>query len=290
LVALATHALRECLANEACQPSTTALFLGVREPHRVNALRDWSNQGLLKAIQKDLGMEFHPLSQVLPDGNAAVFHGILRARTLLSTNQVDRCIVGGVDSFLNQADLTRLQSWYRLKSEDVAQGLIPGEAAGFVVVANNTTAPSGRVRGEILGVGTAQEDPAVTVLNDGHPTGKGLQRALEATVADAAVPEGRIDFRVSDLNGESYRGMESMLAMGRFYRTRRQGLPNWYPAACVGETGAAVGAVLIIQAVVGMARGYAPGTMAMGEAASDGGLRAGCLIGAPGAWPSEARQ
>ena len=53
-------------------------------------------------------------------------------------------------------------------------------------------------RGEIMGVGLATEDPSVTVLSDGHPTGKGLQRALQATIRDAHIAESLIAFRVSD--------------------------------------------------------------------------------------------
>jgi 3-oxoacyl-(acyl-carrier-protein) synthase len=125
----------------------------------------------------------------------------------------------------------------------------------------------------------ATEEPSVTVLSDGHPTGKGLQRALEATIRDADVPESRIDFRVSDQNGEVYHTMESTLALSRFYRKHREECPLWLPAASVGEIGAAVGPLLVMMASIAMEKGYAPGALAMCEASSDEGLRAGCLVG-----------
>jgi 3-oxoacyl-[acyl-carrier-protein] synthase-1 len=196
---------------------------------------------------------------------------------------VEGCIVGGVDSYVNWYDFKRFSAAYRLKCEEVSQGFIPGEGAAFVMVTSRTLAPK-RVTslGEILGIGWANEDAGVTAISDSHPTGKGLQRALEATVHDAQVPESRIDFRISDLNGEYYRAIESMLGTMRFYRTRREHPVVWLPAACVGEMGSAVGALLIIMAMTGMARGYAPGAIAMCEASSDTGLGAGCLVGAAG--------
>ena len=118
----------------------------------------------------------------------------------------------------------------------------------------------------------------MTILSDGHPTGRGLQRALEATLRDAQVPEPQISFRISDLNGEYDRGVESMLAAARFYKTRREDSVVWLPAASVGDAGAALGALLIIVAVTGMAKGYAPGGVAMCESCSDQGIAVGCLV------------
>jgi 3-oxoacyl-(acyl-carrier-protein) synthase len=144
-------------------------------------------------------------------------------------------------------------------------------------------------RGEILGVGMANEDSSVTVISDGHPTGRGLQRALEATIRDANIDESRIEFRVSDQNGEAYHSIEATLALSRFYRTHRDECPLWVPAASVGEIGAAVGPLLVMMAAIAMEKGYAPGTLAICEASSDEGLRAGCLVG-PAPSGSSSRQ
>jgi 3-oxoacyl-[acyl-carrier-protein] synthase-1 len=116
------------------------------------------------------------------------------------------------------------------------------------------------------------------VLSDGHPTGDGLRRALQAALLDGEISERDIVFRVSDLNGEQYRGIESMLAASRVYRTHRDDIPVWLPAASVGETGAAAGAFLILLAALGLSQGHAPGPLLMCEASSDSGLRAGCVI------------
>jgi hypothetical protein len=281
LVRMATHALRECLDSTHIEPSRTALLLGLREPFREHPDLDGNDDAFLPAIEQALDLQFHSDSTVLPEGNAAALKGLLRARSLLDAARVDTCIVGGVDSYLNPYDLRLFEETYRLKREGVAQGFIAGEGAAFVVTTSRTLGREQIARGEILGVGLANEDPGVTVLSDGDPTGKGLQRALEATVNDAQRPESSVTFRVSDLNGEYYRGMESVIAQSRFYRASRERLDIWLPASCVGEIGAAVGALLVIMASVGMAKGYAPGPIAMCEASSDTGLRAGCLLSGP---------
>jgi 3-oxoacyl-[acyl-carrier-protein] synthase-1 len=106
-----------------------------------------------------------------------------------------------------------------------------------------------------------------------------LQRAFEAAIRDADIAESHIEFRVSDQNGEAYHSIEATLALSRFYRTHREECPLWLPAASVGEIGAAVGPLLVMMASIAMEKGYAPGALAMCEASSDEGLRAGCLVG-----------
>lgn len=281
LVRLAAAALLECLEMPTLRPDRTALLLGHREAYRDDPDLDGRAADLLPAIEQELQVRFHAASRVLPDGNAAVWRGLLLARDLLTAGQVEACIVGGVDSFLNAPDLSRFEDAFRLKREDVPQGFIPGEGAAFVALALPDPAQTMTSAAEIQGVGLADEDPAVTIVSDGHPTGKGLQRALQAALRDATIPEAQVVFRVSDLNGEYYRGIESVLAQNRVYRTHREQMDIWLPAACVGELGAAVGALMLILASTGMKKNYAPGPLAMCEASSDGGLRGGCLIGIP---------
>jgi 3-oxoacyl-[acyl-carrier-protein] synthase I len=278
LVDMAASAIQETLATSEVAPARTALFLGVREPYRSHPDLDGRNEELVLAIERALNVRFHRESRVISQGKPSALVALASARELLIAGRVEACIVGGVDSLVNWYDFRRFSETFRLQMDDVAQsGFIPGEGAAFVAVAARDQA-SGQGLGEILGVGWADEDPSVTVLSNGHPTGKGLHRALEATAQDASVPEAVIDFRVSDLNGEYYRGIESMLAAARFYRTRREDAVAWIPASCVGDIGAAFGALLIIMAVVGMAKGYAPGPIAMCETSSDTGLSAGCLV------------
>jgi 3-oxoacyl-(acyl-carrier-protein) synthase len=115
-------------------------------------------------------------------------------------------------------------------------------------------------------------------MSDRHSTGRGLQAALAAAAHAALIEERAFEFRVANVNGEMYGSQDSILGVHRFYRTRRDSLPVIYPAASVGETGAAAGALGVMGATVAMTKGYAPGRLAMCEAASDGGLRSGVVV------------
>jgi len=206
----------------------------------------------------------------------------VEARDLLKSGNVNCCLVGGADSFLNEEDLTRLEGSFRLKSPDIPQGLIPGEGAAFLAVASGGTSLKTR-RMSIRGIGLSKEDAAHTVMSAGHPTGRALISALHAALSDAQLPESIVSWRLSDLNGEFYGAIDSLLALSRVYRTRRDRLEICHPADCVGEIGAAAGALLIIVAATAMEKGYAPGLVAMCEGSSDSGMRAACLVADPAA-------
>ena len=281
LVRLAAAAVRGCLDDSGVDPGHAALLINMREPFREDSDVDGKDADLLAAIEETLGLRFHAASAVIRQGKAGAFRGIQQSAALLSAGGVSACITGGVDSYLNADDVIRFEGVYRIKRDGVVRGFIPGEGAAFVALAapGRSWHPTAKARGEIMGVGLATEDASVTILSDGHPTGRGLQRALEATIRDAGIAESRIEFRVSDQNGESYHSIESSLALSRFYRTHRDECPLWVPAASVGEIGAAVGPLLVMMASTAMEKGYAPGVLAMCEASSDEGLRAGCLVG-----------
>ena len=98
---------------------------------------------------------------------------------------------------------------------------------------------------------------------------------------DASIAESAIAFRVSDVNGETFRIAEMTLATQRVYRTRREHFPVIYPAGSVGEVGAAFVPLAIVLATSGIAHGYAPGDTAIIEASSDSGLRGACIVRHP---------
>lgn len=280
LVAMAIPALQECIASFPVEPADTALFLACREPHRTDDEFDERLPQLLAEVQKGAGVTFRPESAVLPNGHAGVVLGLRKASELLASGKARACIVGGVDSYLNGLDVIRLRETWRLAGPDVPQGVFPGEAAAFLGVTNRKPGSGPAPLGRITGLGVAEEPKESTVLSDGHATGRGLIQAIEAAVKDAGLPEGRVGFRMSDLNGENYRGMETMFAGTRFYRTRREGFQIWHPADCVGDVGAASGALLAIVALAGFSKGYAPERLAVGETSSEGGLRGAFLLAA----------
>jgi len=278
LVRLASRAVRECLRETEADSAQLALLVALPELYREHVWERWGPERFLEFIEARLKTALHPESVVLAGGSAACYQLLKVARTLLDRGVVRYCVVGGVDSLANDVDAARLAATNRLHSGAAnPQGVIPGEGAAFVLVSRD-----GRVApplAQVLGVGLAQErDP---VLGDRFSTGIGMGLALRNALQEGACLEPHIDLRVSDMNGERYRAWESMISTTRFYRTHRERLITWHVAASVGDTGAASGALGLVTACVGMLRGYAPGPLAMLEAASDQGLRAACLVSAP---------
>ncbi len=275
LLNLAARAIGECL-DTADEANRTALLAVVPEDFRKHpAVTGLADVGSLREqIEEQLGVRFSPESKILRDGHAGALKALGLASELLGGGRADACIVGGVDSLLNETDIERLQSSSRLRGPNIAQGVVPGEAAAFLRVTSSQDPAHALAR--VLGVGVANEPDAV--LGERYSQGRGLQSAVQDAISSAGVPEAQIAFRVSDMNGERYRAWESFLAECRSYRTRREAFPAWYPAASIGDVGAAAGAMSVVTAAVGMSRGYAPGHSAICEGASDEGLRAAIVL------------
>lgn len=276
LVALGGAALYECAAAVEPLPARCAVLLSVREPYRKSASNAWRSASLLRELVAASGLDPHPDSGELEAGHAGALACLIRARYLLSSKRADVCFVGGVDSYLNGPDLALLGGAYRLKSEHVVHGFVPGEGAAFVAL---SLKPRASARARVLGVGTADEQPdACVISNAGFPEGRGLANAIAGACQEAGLPESAIEFRLSDMNGEAFRVRENMFATTRAYRTRREEFPQFYPAANVGDLGAAASPFLLVLGAAAFQRGYAPGRIAMCESASDTGLRAACVL------------
>lgn len=280
-LALARFAIEECLESAALAPRRTALLLGVPEPERLDRWHGWYGEDLHVVFGAELLPRFHASSRLLAHGHASALIGLKIARELLEAGTVDVCLVGGTDSMLNSADLDGLEKGWRLHRSGEPNGLVPGEGAalvGLARAAQTGTRHAAYPAVEILGIGLDAEESATSQASGGQPTGAGMVRALRKSLQEAQLPEGSVGLRITDVNGERYRAMDAFLAVSRYYRTHREGLPLWHPAENIGDIGAAVGGLLLQIASRALVRGYAPAQTVMCEASSDSGLRAACLV------------
>ncbi|AZO31825.1 MULTISPECIES: hypothetical protein [Mesorhizobium] len=278
LVNMAARAIMDALASPAADPRTTLLMLVLPEKFRNHpAFEEIDPSGFLNAVMQACGGPFHEASRAI-DGGAAASIGVLdQLSETLARPDVERILLGGVDSLVNDKDIARLGAAGRLKGSDNAQGVVPGEAAAFVCLQSRPDPKSPGVA-SIHGAGFAQE--ADSVLTERYSQGKALLGALQGTLNGAGngPREPDIVFVVSNGNGERYSGWEANIARSRFYRTRREILPIAYPAMTVGDVGAASGALALLVAADSFTAGYAPGPVAMCEIASEAGLRAAALV------------
>lgn len=268
LLELALPAAEEALARAGRPAGRMGLYLG---------LDDADHSGpLAESLARGLGATF---DVVRGDrlGRAAGLAALHRGLRHLREDRVDVALVGGVDSLLRRVRLAELDAAGGLKIGGAAAGIIPGEAAAFLVIEPGAGSPIAHV----LGTAVTSEPTAGT---DEPNQGVGLTRALRAAYAAAGGAPPDYPWVACDLNGEHYRVHEWVFAGLRAMNTQhnRPGGPRHvdvrHPADCIGDVGAASGVLNVVWASVALAEGYAGIDHAMVWGASDGPLRAVALL------------
>lgn len=181
--------------------------------------------------------------ELLPLDHAAGLVGVARACEELQRGRADLCVVGGGDSLLDSVYLQALLEAGRLKVPHKSSGLIPGEAAGFLVLEQASLA-------ERRGAPAHLQIDAVALERDepwepqAPVRGRAMARALR-TVLDAA--RGGEDFGhvLCDLNGERWRFLEWAVLETRCLGGIPHGWRLWHPADCIGDVGGAFGSVAV---------------------------------------------
>ncbi len=260
LMEMLAMALQDCLGQLPALPlQKVPLLVGLAEPGRPGG-GEWLAENIILQVQDKLEWKFHPqLSKAIPKGHTAGFEGLRVARVLLQNPDVPGCIVCGVDSYINGSSLWWLQQHWRLKREDHSNGVIPGEAAAAVYVQRQPTFKAETLV-QVIGLGYAHEK--AIVLSEEPLLGLGLSWAIRAALAEANLQMHDIDFRLSDVTGESYGFKEQAIALSRLMRGRRDELPIWHSAEFIGDCGAATGVCQLVIARESFIKGYAPGDRA----------------------------
>ncbi len=211
--------------------------------------------------------------RIIDGGPVGAFVAFDQARRLLADPRVPGCLVLAVDSLIDAQVLDWLDQDFRLKTSDCSDGVIPGEAACLAIVTRKPVTPTALM---LLGIGIAQE--VATVRNDEPFLGQGMTRAVRAALDEARLDMHDVDFRLSDVAGESYAFEEMVLAQTRLMRRTRPSQPIWHHADCIGDCGAAAGLLEFAWAEQAFARGYAPGAIAALHGSSQFGARGAAIV------------
>ncbi len=266
-------ALTECLEqNPKVDATETALLLIVAERGRPGFSESWTTR-TIEACRSVREKPFHAESRAFPLGRAGLSIALTEAHALLTSRRVRHVIVAGVDSYLNANTVNHLVREGRLLSRTTTDGFIPGEGAGTLVLELETPGLAGL---HILGAATAEVPD--DQLDELPARGTALTRAVRAALAASRTKMDDLDFRITDLSGESARFREAALADTRLLDHRSRPFPILHLTDSVGETGAAIGPLSLAYLCHAMGHGHVPGTAALAHFSNDGGSRAAVIV------------
>ena len=216
--------------------------------------------------------------EMVCQGRASALSAIHRAAEHISAGRIEGALVGGVDSLIRPAVFETLDAAGVAKNgEKNPHGLLLGEGAAFLKL--EARPREKRIAG-LEASGLAEEPTAGT---DKPNVAQGLTAAIRALRKQAPSLKTR-PLVICDLNGDRYRALEwghaLVRALGDLPFAEGVSLPNefWHPADCIGDVGAASGALNAVWAVESLRKEYAGTPEVMIWGASDGKLRATALI------------
>jgi 3-oxoacyl-[acyl-carrier-protein] synthase-1 len=275
LVKLAVPAALESLQQAigaGSPPRDWGLFLGLAAEEDEN-----TKVRLVEALKSGL-KNFQPLViEVLTEGHAAGLAALHKAAAAIVSGRISGAIVGGVDSLIRPATYERLSAAGVVKGPVNARGILPGEAAAFLVVEKQ---PRNGKNLAMLRNSSIADEP--TVGTDKPNQAQGLTTVLRSIRTGASLAE--MPLFICDMNGDRYRALEWGLALTRVFGNlhEKPETPTsgrfWHPADCAGDMGAASGIVDCIWAVEALRKGYALLNQVLVWGASETRLRAAVLI------------
>jgi 3-oxoacyl-[acyl-carrier-protein] synthase-1 len=199
---------------------------------------------MVPELCKRTGLTTLKLWKTSQTGNTGVFKLLQSASQKLQDGDVEYCIVGGVDSYLLEERLEFYDAAWRLRSGRNVDGFIPGEAAAMLMLetAQHAKSRGAPILARIGSTGEGMESQAIH--DDKHSTGVGLTQAIESVIQTGECAQG-LDTVYCSLNGESYFAFEWGVVLTRLGETLAQMKNLVHPADCVGDVGAATGALLL---------------------------------------------
>lgn len=273
--ALLTPAIRECIAGIPRYLSEGA------DLQFVDGLCGDSAR-LVGMLEKEIpGLPRHKGNS--PDPPSAGRHDFLErvitAINALLQGKFQCVLVAAVDSLCFLPVLQQLMERDRLLSGANPEGIIPGEAAGAIILERERHA---RKRGAPIYAGIASwgrgNDPAPR--SSGKPsTAQGLSMAFSQALAGGGRNAAAPAHVVADLNGERQRAIEWAMTEVRIFGDTPAGAPDlWLPAFTAGDCGAATGAVQAVFSAAFLSKGRSNGSsVALFSSDDSGESRVVCL-------------
>ncbi|MEN3332479.1 MAG: 3-oxoacyl-[acyl-carrier-protein] synthase [Blastocatellia bacterium] len=278
LESLAIPAARECMQDYADR------FSRLRLPALALSLPkwgDWSSTSTISAFlnnfEQGVGITFDAQRRKVFFGDRC--SGMVALKTAfewISRGEADFCLVGGVDSYIEAERLEEIDAAKRLHSSSNPHGFIPGEAAAFILIGrHDLRSRSDRSPQVIFRACAIEVEPHP--FGSGQPClAQGLTNSCREALSAMAIHE-QIDWILCDMNGEPEWANEWAYAYIRSREKYVDPLNIWHPADCIGDVGAATGAVLSAIAFSCYKQMCAPGRNLLIWTAGDAPERAASL-------------
>lgn len=270
-------AFEEVIQDAGIEPGARlGVYLGTAGANPADRMLDYgasTRQTLLDSVPEGFKIVH---AKLVPAGRASVLQAIRTAAEALEQDLIDIAIIGAVDSWVTPRSLSWLQENGKLAEYPRRTGTMPGEAAGFIALESpqHATQRSATVYASITASAGRHE-----TIQWGEPNNAvALAQSIQSVAGDVSEPNALV---ISDLSGERYRAMEWVMAQPKaiWYH---QNLAHWNPADCIGDTGAASGAVMLAWAAWALRRGYAGAENILVWGASDEGAREAVMLQAAG--------
>jgi 3-oxoacyl-[acyl-carrier-protein] synthase I len=253
MLRLAAVPLREALVGLPAKSPPPPLVLALPETETTRPLDG-------KAFLGFLGQQAHGVfdaarSDAAQRGRAGGVEAIGLAVHLISRGKARFVLAGGVDSYRDLYVLGTMDMEQRIKSAGHLDGFIPGEGAGFVLLAEPGAAASMGFKA-LAGVSLATAGFETGHWYSPEPyRGEGLALTVSKLVGSGAAP-APFEEVYSSMNGESHWAKEWGVTGIRNKTSLQQGYRMQHPADCYGDVGAASGALMVGLAAMGVAEGY----------------------------------
>lgn len=235
---------------------------------------------MLSRLEAETAISFSKTQQlVIPTGHASGLMGIEKGVQLIRSGQEQFVLVGGVDSYYDPDTLEWLDENRRLHSLENKDGFVPGEGAGFLLLASAEWATRHGLTPSVYVLSIASGREPYPLASDGICIGRGLTTVLQQVLKVLIDADSKADWVICDMNGESFRATEWTYAYLRTGTSHRDPLEIWHPADCFGDIGAASSTVLVDLAWDALERNYGRGRYPLMWASSDQGERAAMALG-----------
>jgi 3-oxoacyl-[acyl-carrier-protein] synthase-1 len=271
---LASLAFGGCQGEFVAQVGKQPLFLALPEHDNMRPIDGMSLLADLSTLNP--GVLNLTSSKVVGKGRAAGLQALGEAIRAIQSDSTTFAYAGGADTYIDPMILPTLNLKERCKFDMYPDSFVPGEGAGFLLIAEREAAQKAGLE-VIATLGPVAEGNEPGHWGSKEPyLGEGLAATVQALLA-AGAPASPFKEVYSTMNSESYWAKEWGVTRIRnadaFAETENMN----HPAEFYGDTGAASGLLLVALAAIGQRKGYVE-SPALVYASSDFGGRAATWV------------